>query len=110
MEKSQAERLYDLLSDGLPHRTDEIQEKVYGRNHLGVARISGRIGDLRRGNWVGKKCCHIPKAKEDKLIPSLAWYQMLPEIILSPTYQNVMAETERMKNKQIADLKQMSLV
>ena len=29
MKKSQTERLYDLLQDGKPHRTDEIVAKVY---------------------------------------------------------------------------------
>lgn len=45
--KSQRERLLILLSDGNWHNTPEIQEKVYGQNHLGVARIASRICDLR---------------------------------------------------------------
>lgn len=45
---SQKIRLYQLLSDGKPHRTDEILEKVYGASHLGVARIASRIHDLRK--------------------------------------------------------------
>lgn len=45
--KSQTERLYELLKDGQPHRTDEILEKVYGSEHLGIARIGARVADLR---------------------------------------------------------------
>ena len=48
---SQKERLYKLLSDGNWHRTDEIQEVVYGRNHLGVARISARVQDLKNDGY-----------------------------------------------------------
>ena len=44
---SQKERLKLLLSDGLWHDTPEIQNAVYGKNHLGVARIAARIKDLK---------------------------------------------------------------
>jgi hypothetical protein len=45
---TQAERLLQLLKDGLPHRTDEILREVYGSEHLGIARIGARIADLKK--------------------------------------------------------------
>lgn len=45
---SQNERLYKLLSDFRPHRTDEILDRVYGGSHLGIARISARIFDVQK--------------------------------------------------------------
>ena len=68
---SQEDRLYNLLVDGKPHRTDEIQLVVYGSTHLGVCRIGGRIDGLK------KKGCVIPDARKDEKIKSLYWYQML---------------------------------
>jgi hypothetical protein len=44
---TQAERLYDLLKDGHPHRTDEILLKVYGSSHNGITRIGARIVETR---------------------------------------------------------------
>jgi len=69
--ESQTTRLYNLLSDNLPHRTDEIQIEVYGRDHLGTARISGRISEIKQGYGVRILGWH------DEDIPSLYWYQML---------------------------------
>lgn len=45
---SQKARLLKLLSDGLWHSTVEIQQRVYGGSHLGVARIGGRVYDLNK--------------------------------------------------------------
>ena len=58
--KSQTQRLLELLSDGEPHRSDEILEKVYGGSHLGIARISARIYDLKQKGYdiVGFKDKH----------------------------------------------------
>jgi len=36
---SQVDRLYNLLSDGLEHRTDEILKVVYGNEHKGLANV-----------------------------------------------------------------------
>ena len=44
---SQRERLRALLDDLAWHNTVEIQERVYG-GHLGVARISGRLYEIKR--------------------------------------------------------------
>ena len=43
---SQNEKLLSLLSDGLPHRTDEIMRICYGDEHLGLSRVGARIYDL----------------------------------------------------------------
>jgi len=66
---SQINRLYNLLSDGLPHRTDQILKEVYGSEHLGIARVGARIYDLR------KKGLDI-RGWEDKEKPTLYYYQL----------------------------------
>ena len=45
---SQESKLLELLSDYQEHSTPEILEKVYGNDHLGVARISARVLSLNR--------------------------------------------------------------
>lgn len=45
--QSQKARLWKLLLDGLWHDTNEIQEKVYGKEHLGTANIKARIHEIR---------------------------------------------------------------
>src|SRR3990167_6967274 len=49
---SQTEKLLNLLSDGQEHRTDEILEKCYGADHLGIARIGARVDDLKRNGCI----------------------------------------------------------
>jgi hypothetical protein len=45
---SQVDRLYKLLSSDFGwHTTPEILERVYGCSHLGIARISARIFDVK---------------------------------------------------------------
>ena len=68
----QINRLSDLLLDGNPHSTNEIQEKIYGREHLGYANIHGRITDISKKYGV-----KIINFKDDK-IKSLSYYQILP--------------------------------
>ena len=70
---SQTERLYDLLTDGLPHRTDEIMESVYGGSHLGLARIGARVFDIKRRYGV-----EITGWKDDQN-QALYWYQLKKE-------------------------------
>jgi hypothetical protein len=70
MKESQTTRLLRLLSDGKRHSTREIQEVVYGRNHLGTARIASRINDLRKQGHV------IPEAERDLIEPTMYWYQL----------------------------------
>lgn len=45
---SQRSRLWRLLLDGHWHNTNEIQEKVYGKDHLGTANIKARIHEIRK--------------------------------------------------------------
>jgi len=66
---SQKQRLYNLLSDGKAHRTDEILETVYGVGHSGIARIGARINDLKKDGY-------IIDGKTDKVKKSLYWYRM----------------------------------
>lgn len=54
---TQTEELHKLLSDGLPHRTDEIAAKIYSGGSL--ARVGARINDLAVGNWPGKFLCQF---------------------------------------------------
>jgi len=67
---SQAERLYNLLSDGRPHRTDEILARVYGSAHCGIARIGARIWDIKKKYGVNIKCTPDDENK------TLYWYRM----------------------------------
>ena len=49
---SQKAKLLKLLLDGEFHATPQIQEVVYGSNHLGCARIAARADDLRRDGYI----------------------------------------------------------
>lgn len=69
-EEAQWKRLLRLLSDGRPHSTVEIQNVVYGGEHLGTARIASRMNDLRGKGY------KIPKAVPDKDNPTVFWYQL----------------------------------
>ena len=95
MKKSQAERLWEVLRDGRPHRTDEILTRVYGSEHAGIARIGARISDVKRNHHVEIK------GYKDKQIPSLYWYHaQVPEVlrvqtVLPPAFQ------EKVVNKQL---------
>ena len=67
---NQTEKLYELLKDNKPHRTNEILEFVYGHNHLGIARIASRIHDLKK--FAGVEI----KGWKDKDNRALYWYQI----------------------------------
>lgn len=69
MKNSQKIRLLQFLSDGQPHRTDQLLQEVYGSEHLGLARVGARIWDLKQEgkNIAGWK---------DKDKSSLYWYQL----------------------------------
>lgn len=71
MKQSQAEKLYELLKDGKPHRTDEIQRVVYGGDHLGLSRVGARVFDIK------KKYGVEIKGWKDKERPSLYYYQLV---------------------------------
>ena len=79
-EQSQTDRLYNLLSDYLPHRTDEIVRIIYGegqrclacgrKENLSLARVGARIYDVQKKygvEIVGRK---------DKENKKLYWYSM----------------------------------
>ena len=70
---SQTDRLYNLLSDGEPHSTVEILNKIYGVGHSGYANIHGRVTDVRRKY----KPIEIINFRDDK-IKSLTYYQIKP--------------------------------
>lgn len=70
--KSQKQKLYELLQDGQPHRTDSILEVVYGSSHLGIARISARVKDLKDEG-------HEIEGRKDENNPALFWYKLIPK-------------------------------
>jgi len=82
---TQHERLFNLLSDNQPHRTDEIVNVVYhsanicfhcGRGDTrSLARVGARIWDLKNGKWRGKTYCFIHGWKDEKN-HALHWYRM----------------------------------
>lgn len=72
MIQSQATRLYELLKDGRPVRTDEIMFRIYGNDHLGLARVGARIWDIK------KKYGVEVKGWKDEENLSLYWYQLEP--------------------------------
>ncbi len=75
MRISQTQKLYELLSDGRPHSTEEIKEVVYGGCYLSMSRAAARVDDLRNGRWRGKECLNIPRAEVlDKSKPKTYWY------------------------------------
>lgn len=76
---SQAQKLHTLLSDGLPHRTDEIVREVYGEG-MSLARVGARIWDIKKKYGVRIDGWH------DKENAALYWYQM-KEVIFSDSYK-----------------------
>jgi hypothetical protein len=73
MKISQTERLYNLLSDGEPHSTVEILNRIYGVDHAGYANIHGRITDIRK-----KYHLNIINFKDDNT-KTLTYYQIIPK-------------------------------
>lgn len=46
---SQSEKLFGILSDGLPHRVDELVTKVYEFDQgPSIARLGARVWDLKK--------------------------------------------------------------
>lgn len=66
---SQAERLYTLLQDGKPHRTDEIVSLVYS-SRMSLSRVAARIYDLK------KKYAIEIDGWRDQNNPALYWYSL----------------------------------
>lgn len=100
-DKSQTERLYDLLLDGKPHCTNEIMFKIYGDEHLGLARVGARIWDIKRKYRVNII------SNRDPVHKSLWWYQLIPESqpissSFSPAYYQILEEAQRMEKVAMA--------
>ena len=74
---SQSAKIFALLKDRKPHRTDEILRECYGSEHLGIARASGRIGEFRKEGY-------IINSWADKKVKSLWWYQLVSGPDLKP--------------------------
>ncbi|HBX15872.1 MAG: hypothetical protein UV20_C0009G0052 [Candidatus Magasanikbacteria bacterium GW2011_GWA2_42_32] len=66
---SQTQRLYELLSDGEPHRTDEIVNRIYGPG-LSLSRVGARIWDIK------KRFDVEVEGWTDENNRTLYWYQM----------------------------------
>jgi hypothetical protein len=74
---AQADLLEKLLSDGRAHRTDEILQKVYGDEHLGLARVGARIWDIKkRGRIIDSW-----RDKRDGRFTGLHWYMDITEAV-----------------------------
>lgn len=67
---TQTEKLFHLLRDQKPYRTDKILSQVYGSEHLGIARIAARIYDMKQQYNVEVDCW------KDKKTKTLFWYQI----------------------------------
>jgi tetrahydromethanopterin S-methyltransferase subunit D len=79
---TQTERLLELLKDHQPHRTDEILLKVYGSQHMGIARIGARIADL-------KNLGHTITGYHDPRNRKLYIYKLIPPVVpeLPPAFE-----------------------
>ena len=67
---SQTNEIYNILSDGLPHRSDQIQEKMFGSTKVGLFRLAARVNDLKQLGYA------IKGWKDDK-VKTLYWYQLI---------------------------------
>lgn len=80
---SQSQRLLTLLSDGLPHRTDEIVEKVYGHG-LSLSRVGARVFDLKKKYKLEISGWHDPVDR------TLYWYQLKAAVASVPDFTPTM--------------------
>ncbi|HTA21936.1 MAG TPA: hypothetical protein VK763_00265 [Terriglobales bacterium] len=80
MNKTQTQRLYELLLDGKSHRSDEIVEKIYGTG-LSLARVGARVYDVQKKYGVKIKGWHDPQN------PKLYWYGIVRQnFVMPPTF------------------------
>ncbi|MGB8006423.1 MAG: hypothetical protein WCF48_04785 [Terriglobales bacterium] len=91
MKSTQTDKLFQLLKDGKPHRTDEILREVYGSEHLGIARIGARINDL-------KKLGHQIIGYHDTQNRKLYVYKLIPPqtITLPPAFKPQQVEAPKL--------------
>jgi hypothetical protein len=105
MELTQTEKLFNLLRDGKPYRTDRIVSEVYG-NGLSLARVGARIFDVKKKYGVGIVGWH------DKENPALYWYQMVnvPKEIIDKTCDMDEAMRGVVNKLKLFDLKSIELM
>jgi len=94
---SQKEKLFELLRDGEPHRTDEIVEKVYGDKRLSLSRVGARIHDLKIDG-------HNITGWKDENRPTLYWYQLIKERLCYKSLTEKFASGQEMSSNEIARL------
>ncbi len=88
--KSQTERLYELLREGFPVRTDQIVKTIYGDGNT-LARVGARIWDIQKKYGVKIEGYH------DKENPALYWYKLKQENVImsaSEEEKRTIASTE----------------
>lgn len=79
--KSQTERLYELLMEGFPVRTDQIVKTIYGEGNT-LARVGARIWDIQKKYGVKIEGYH------DKENPALYWYKLKQENVIMSADDN----------------------
>lgn len=68
---SQSDRLYTILQDGLPHRSDALLSEVYNVGEgIWLARLGARVHDVKRKYGVFIKGWKAPEN------PKLYYYQL----------------------------------
>ena len=78
--KSQKNRIYEILSDGQAHRSDEITYLLFGTAdtaRTGLFRLGGRIYDLRAQG-------HKIERWQDEKNRSLTWYRLVKDREIEP--------------------------
>lgn len=97
---SQADLLFNLLRDEQPHDTREIMAKVYGNDHLGLARVGARVWDVK--NKPEKYGDVEFKGWHDKENASIYWYQMTfrkPQVLNPQVYSQEYLERQEKKKQ-----------
>jgi len=68
------DKIYEILKDGKPHRSDEIVRRLFRTDNttkIGLFNLHARIHDLRKDGY------NIPPATHDKEYSKLCWYQIV---------------------------------
>jgi hypothetical protein len=91
--KSQTERLYELLSEGFPVRTDQIVKTIYGEGNT-LARVGARICDIKKKYGVDIEGYH------DKENPALYWYKIKRENVIMSADDNSESQKSSLGNCQ----------
>ena len=69
---SQKQKILEILSDYLPHRSDNFQEQMFGSTKYGLFRLGARIWDL-------KKDGHNIRGWKAPENPVFYYYQLIPK-------------------------------